>query len=148
LLIHAAVGSGGGTGTPRGKRSAPQRHLVDADDLRPRYAGAPQLLAHVLLLERLDRVPLELQLLGDVFDGRSAAASPGIEREALSVAELSARKSRRSRFTAPQWWHATRRSSNSTTIRNASAGEVANPMHPAIVEAALLLGRTRHRPFF
>ena len=32
----------------------PDRHLVDADDLRPWGAGAPQLLTHILLLERLD----------------------------------------------------------------------------------------------
>src|SRR5713101_8441680 len=51
----------------------PDRHLVEADDLRPGRSGAPQLLAHVLLLELLDRVPLQMQLLGDVFDGRGAA---------------------------------------------------------------------------
>ena len=52
----------------------------------PGGAGAPQLLAHVLLLERLDRVPRQLQLLGDVFDGRGAAPPPDVERETFGVA--------------------------------------------------------------
>src|SRR4030066_123874 len=64
----------------------PNRHLVDADDLRPGRSGTPQLLTHVLLLELLDRVPLKMQLLGDILDGRGAAALPDVEREPLGVA--------------------------------------------------------------
>ncbi len=66
----------------------PDRHLVDADDLRAGRAGAAQLLAHVLLLEFLDGVPLQMQLLRDVQNGRRATAPPHIERKSLRVARV------------------------------------------------------------
>src|ERR1700716_2368203 len=44
------------------------RDLVDADRLRPRPPGTRQLRLHVLLLQRLDRLPVEPQLLGHVAD--------------------------------------------------------------------------------
>src|ERR1700730_3711595 len=42
--------------------------LVDADDVRARIASAFELLGHVLLLETLDRVPVQTQLRGHVLD--------------------------------------------------------------------------------
>src|SRR6266511_1305128 len=54
----------------------PDRHLVNADDLRRGPAGAPQLFAHVLHLELLDRAPRQVQLRGNVLDARGAAAPP------------------------------------------------------------------------
>ena len=50
------------------------RDLVDADHLRSRRAGTRQLRPHVLLVELLDRLPIEAQLLGDILDRRDAAA--------------------------------------------------------------------------
>lgn len=46
-----------------------------ADDLRSRRPDAPQLLAHVMLVELLDRVPLKPQLLGHILD-RAGAPAP------------------------------------------------------------------------
>ena len=115
----------------------PDRHLVDADDLRPGRAGAPQLLAHVLLLERLDRVPLQLQLLGDVLDGRGPAPPPDVEREALGVAGIVGQE------VEPLALHrATGAARDPAQLElhhdpQASAREVAHPVHPAIVEAAV-----------
>jgi len=61
------------------------RDLVDADYLRRRCPRPPQLLPHVLLLEVLDRLPVEMQFLGDVLDRRGATATAHIEGEALRV---------------------------------------------------------------
>ena len=49
-------------------------------------AAAPaKLLSHVLLLELLDRVPVEPQLLGHVLDRRRSTSSAHVHREALGV---------------------------------------------------------------
>src|SRR5437660_1350245 len=61
------------------------RDLVDPDDLWARRPGAAQLLAHVLLLQGLHGVPVEVQLLGYVPDRRGATAPPHVESEALGV---------------------------------------------------------------
>src|SRR5258708_4549937 len=44
------------------------RDLVDADRSGTRRAGTLELGPHVLLLQRLDRAPIELELLGDIPD--------------------------------------------------------------------------------
>jgi len=64
------------------------RDLVDADDLRPRCAGTLELRAHVLLVELLDRVPVEAEFLGDVLDRRGAATPTHIVGEALRVERI------------------------------------------------------------
>ena len=115
----------------------PNRHLVDADDLRPGGAGAPQLLAHVLLLERLDRVPLQLQLLGDVLDSRGTAPPPDVERESLRVAGIVGQEVE---TLALHRAAAAARDPAQLDLHDdphASAREVAYPEHPAIVEAAV-----------
>lgn len=61
------------------------RDLVDAEGLRRRRADAAQLLAHVVFVEFLDRLPVKIQLLGHILDRARAAAPPDIEREALRV---------------------------------------------------------------
>jgi hypothetical protein len=58
------------------------RNLVDADRLGSRCACALDLGAHVLHLQRLDRVPVELQLLGNITDRGLPAATADIERKA------------------------------------------------------------------
>ena len=56
--------------------------LVDANCLGSLCAGALDLGAHVLHLQRLDRVPGELQFLGDIADRSLPAAAADIERKA------------------------------------------------------------------
>ena len=51
------------------------RDLVDRDDPRVRLAGALELLAHVLLVELLDRIPPQPQFLGYVLDRFAGTAS-------------------------------------------------------------------------
>ena len=59
--------------------------FVDADDLGSRAAGAVELLPHVLLVELLDGVPIEVQVLGHVLDGGDPAVAADAEGEALGV---------------------------------------------------------------
>ena len=68
------------------------RDLVDADGLGSGSACLGQLRRHVLLLKPLDRVPVELELLGDVLDRGTAAAPADIEGEALRVERIGAKE--------------------------------------------------------
>src|SRR5664280_718293 len=61
------------------------RDLIDADRLGPRPARAGELGLHVLLLQRLDRIPVELQLLGNVLDRRLPTALANVMRKALRI---------------------------------------------------------------
>ena len=64
------------------------RDLVDADHLRPRRAGALELGLHVLLVQRLDRVPVQLQFRRHVLDRRRPAAPADIVGKALGVERI------------------------------------------------------------
>src|SRR5262245_54979042 len=48
----------------------------------------PQLGAHVLLVEVLHRMPVQLQLLGDIPDRGAAAAPPHVEGKSLGVERI------------------------------------------------------------
>ena len=61
------------------------RDLVDADHLGSRCARFRKLPRHVLLLQRLDRVPVEVQLLGNVLDRRGPAAPAHVMGKTLGV---------------------------------------------------------------
>jgi hypothetical protein len=64
------------------------RDLVDPDRSRTRSAGTLELAPHVLHLQRLDRVPVELELLCDIADRRLPAAAADIERKALGEVRI------------------------------------------------------------
>src|ERR1700676_3464205 len=64
------------------------RDLVDADRPGTRRAGTRELDPHVLLLQRLDRVPVELELLGDIADRGLPAAAADIERKAFGEVRI------------------------------------------------------------
>jgi len=61
------------------------RDLVETDDLRARSPGALELLGHVLLLEPLDRLPVEVLLGRDIADGAAAATAANVARKAPRV---------------------------------------------------------------
>src|SRR6202035_3351437 len=62
------------------------RDLVYANHLRGRLPRTPQLLGHVLLVEGLDRFPIEVEFLSHVLDCRGSATPAHGQREALRVA--------------------------------------------------------------
>jgi hypothetical protein len=59
------------------------RDLVDAERAGTRRAGTLELGLHVLLLQRRDRVPVELELCGDIADRCLPAAAADIESKAF-----------------------------------------------------------------
>jgi hypothetical protein len=59
--------------------------LVNTDGNGSRCSGSPELLLHVLLIELLHRLPVEVCLLGHILDGGGPAASPDEEGEPLRV---------------------------------------------------------------
>jgi hypothetical protein len=64
---------------------APDRDFVDPDHLRRRLARPVELGLHVLALERLDGVPVELEFARHLADRRLPAAAPDVPGEALGV---------------------------------------------------------------
>ena len=64
------------------------RDLVNADHLRSRRAGALELGFHVLLVERLDRMPVQLQFRCHILDRRRPAATADITGKALGVERI------------------------------------------------------------
>jgi len=78
-----------------------------------------------------------MQLLGDVFDGRGAAAPPDVERESHAVAGIVGQEAEPH---ALQRATAAARDPAQLDLHedpHGSAREVTNPMHPAIVDAAV-----------
>lgn len=61
------------------------RDFINPDHHWPRYADAPQLLSHVLLVELLDRLPIQRQLFCHVLERRHAAPPTDIRRKPLRV---------------------------------------------------------------
>jgi hypothetical protein len=64
------------------------RDLVDADRAGTRRASALELGPHVLHLQRLDRVPVELQLTGDIADRCLPAAAANVECKAFGEVRI------------------------------------------------------------
>lgn len=60
--------------------------LIDADRGRFGGAGAIELFLHVEFVDLLDCFPMQVHLLGNVFDGSGAAAAADGDHEASGVA--------------------------------------------------------------
>src|SRR5262249_33706844 len=61
------------------------RNLVDADALGARGARPARLLAHVLLVQLRDRLPIQAQLSGDIAQSGRATPPPDHEGEAFGI---------------------------------------------------------------
>jgi hypothetical protein len=61
------------------------RYLVDADGLGTRRTRFGELRAHVLLFQRLDSVPVEIEFLRDVLDRRLPAAAANVKGKAFGI---------------------------------------------------------------
>src|SRR5438876_10425632 len=64
------------------------RNLVNPDHLRTRRAHALELSFHVLLVQRLDRVPVQRQFLRHVLDRRPSAPPPDKVGKALGIERI------------------------------------------------------------
>ena len=64
------------------------RNLVNADHLRTRPARSRKLGLHVLLVERLDRVPVKPQIRRNVLDRRRSTAPADVIGKALGVVRI------------------------------------------------------------
>jgi len=100
-------------------------------------AGAPQLLAHVLLFQRLHGVPVEPQLLGHVPDRRGSTAPAHVEGEALGVEGIVGQEGERLPL-----HRATARAGHAPDLEvevdpQVAAGEIPNAAAPAVVPPAL-----------
>src|SRR5579863_6011949 len=64
------------------------RDLVDADRSRTWCTGAVELGPHILHLQRLDRIPVEPEFLGDIADRCLPAAAADIKRKPFGEARI------------------------------------------------------------
>src|SRR4029077_2427939 len=116
------------------------RDLVEANDFRSRGAGTLELRAHVLLVELLDGIPVQMQFLGNVLDRRRAAAPAYIVGKALRVERILAQERKplalhRSTSAAADPAHFQIEVDTKLTAR-----QIAHPPPGAVVKAAM------HRP--
>ena len=68
------------------------RDLVDTNSLRTWNANPLQLYRHVLLVEFLDGLPVQMQFLGNILDGAASAASPDEPGKPLRVERVVCKK--------------------------------------------------------
>ena len=66
----------------------PDCELVDADDRRRERRGLRELRPHVELVHLLDRMPIETEIGGDLFDRGAATLLPDVEREPFRVVRV------------------------------------------------------------
>ena len=62
--------------------------FVNADDAGPGGTGTTQLFGHVLLLQFLDRMPIEEELLGHLLNGGLTTPAPHKEGKPLGVQRI------------------------------------------------------------
>src|SRR5580693_4310258 len=126
----------------------PDRDLVNANYLRTRRAGTLELGFHVLLVERLDRVPVQLQFRCHILDRRRAAATADIIGKALGVERIVGQK------VEPLPLHlATAATVDAPHLQfqknpRVATRQIANPPHLAIVPARLEPTATAASRFF
>jgi hypothetical protein len=120
------------------------RNLVDADHLRARRAGALELGFHVLLVQRLDRVPVQLQFRRQVLDRCRPTPPADIIGEALGVMRIVSQKVEL--VTLPQRLQSIRRTSNSRYIR-VSPHDKSRTRH-TLRSYQPICDRNSRRPFF
>ena len=70
----------------------PDRDFVDPDGLWARRTGTLQLDAHVVLVEFLDRTPVQFQFLGDILDRARPAAAADIPGKPLRIERVVGQK--------------------------------------------------------
>jgi len=124
------------------------RHLVDADDLRPRGAGTPQLLPHVLLLQLLDRVPVQAQFPGDVPDAGGAASPSHVVGEPLRVEGIVGEEGKRLPFHLPAPFAQDPSDGDLKVHPGVPAGEIPNQAVPVVVEGAVNRSADTAQSFF
>src|SRR4030043_2316737 len=62
--------------------------LVNADCLRPGIAGTAEFLPHVLLFQSVDRLAIQMQLLGDILDRGGTATLANVKGKSLGVERI------------------------------------------------------------
>ena len=124
------------------------RNLVNADHLRTRPARSRKLGLHVLLVEGLDRMPVQPQIRRNVLDRRRSTAPADVIGKALGVVRIVRQK------VEPLALHlaavATVEPAHLQFQENprVAARQIAHPANLAIVPAHLHCDRNSRMPFF
>jgi hypothetical protein len=113
------------------------RHLVEPDHAGAGRPGSSQLLAHVLLFQRFDGVPVEPQLLGHVPDRRGPTAPAHVEGEALGVEGVVRQEGERLPLHRATAWAGHAPHLEVEVDPQVAAGEIPNAAAPAVVPPAL-----------
>jgi hypothetical protein len=122
--------------------------IVDADDLGSGRARAGELRAHVTLFQRLDRIPVKVEFLGNVLDRCLPAAPAHVMGEALGIERVVRQELQPLALHAP-----------ATSARHApylelqvdarvATGEIAHAPHASVVPARVHSTTAAARRFF
>src|SRR3984893_5065399 len=124
------------------------RDLVDADRSRTRRAGTLELGPHILQLQCLDRLPVELEFLGDIADRCLPAAAADMERKAFGEVRIVRQKIQP--FALHGAAVATRDAPHFEFQTNPKpcARQIANLPHPPVVPAVPAPAATAANRFF
>src|SRR5512139_2378871 len=122
--------------------------LVNADRLGPGIAGTAEFLLHVLLFQNVDRLVVQMQLLGNILDRRSTATFAHVIGKSLGVERIVGQegKSLLLHFAAPS-------TRNTPDLQleidtRVATGEIADQAELAVVESPVCRTATSADCFF
>lgn len=122
--------------------------LVDPDDLRPRRPRPSQLLRHVLFFQRLDRLPVQMRLPGDIPDRRYTAPAPHPEGKPLRIEGIVGQPVQKLLFHLPAASAVYPANLHLQVDAPIPAGKVPNPTNLSIVKRPLPLAARAAERFF
>jgi len=124
------------------------RDFVYTDNLRPGRAGPLQLNAHVLLVQFLDRVPIQVQFPGHILDRGLAAAPADEPGEAFGVERVVGQKVETLAFHLAAAPALNAPHLDVQVHARVGTGQVAYPAHLPVVPAGVHLAASPAHRFF
>ena len=131
-----------------GTEGPADRDLVDPSSAGRGGGHASQLLAHVPLLQRFDRVPVQVQLLGYILDRRHPAPTPHEECKPLVVEGIVGQPLRPLALHCPAAPARHPAYLHVQVNARVAARQVPHQPSPSVVETALPLSTGARRRFF
>src|SRR6266403_451665 len=128
--------------------SLADRYLVDADRLGTRRTRFGELRAHILHFQYLDGVPVELEFLGNVLDGRLPAATADVKGKALGIEWFVRQKRQLLALHVPATPAQHTPNLDIQIDARVATGKIANPPHAPIVPPEVHAAATAADRFF
>ena len=128
--------------------SLANRYLVNADRLGARRTRFGELRAHILHFQYLDGVPVELEFLRNVLDGRLPAATADVKGKALGIEWIVRQKRQLLALHVPATPAQHAPNLDLQVDTRVATGKIANPPHAPIVPPEVHATATAANRFF